>query len=296
MKKIGICFHPQSEAARTLAEELRSLLYDRGIKEVWLCAAWDEASAEQVPGTDLLLCVGGDGTVLWGARSVAGEATLLLGVNMGRLGFLAELTPAEVKERLVDVLRGAGRVEERAMLQTAVVPAGGGHGALGQRSSQDSYYALNDVVVSRGASGRPVNISVAVDGTKVAVYRCDAVIVATATGSTAYSLSAGGPILHPESRDIIVTPVAAHFSQHVPLVLPPTVEVALTVRSDHRAVLSVDGQGDFDFGDGATVIVWQSPYSARFLRLSPPSDFYANLSRRLAWLWLQDPPATDTET
>jgi NAD+ kinase len=127
-----------------------------------------------------------------------------------------------------------------------------------------------------------------VDGTQVAMYHCDAVIVATATGSTGYALSAGGPILHPESRDIVVAPVAVHFSQHATLVLPPTAEVALTVHTEHSAVLSVDGQEDLDLFDGATVHVRQSPHTARFLRLSSPSDFYENLSRRLAWLWAKD--------
>ena len=286
MNKVGICFHPRSEAARVLAEDLRGWLYGAGVAEVWVAAAWDEQSAEQVPGTDLLLCVGGDGTVLWGARSVVGERTLLLGVNMGRLGFLTELAPRSVLERLREVLDGSGRIEERAMLQSEIRST-----PLQAFAVSDPYYALNDVVVSRGSAGRPVYITVSIDRTEVALYRCDAVIVATATGSTGYSLSAGGPILHWESRDIVLTPVAAHFSQHAALVLPPTAQVDLTVRTDHSAVLSVDGQGDLDLFDGATVNVRQSPHAARFLRLSPPSDFYANLARRLAWLRPADPAA-----
>jgi NAD+ kinase len=282
VKKVGICFPARSEAAGRLAHELRDRLHAEGVQDVWMCPAWDDGSAEHVPGTDLLLCVGGDGTVLWGARSIAGEATLLLGVNMGRLGFLTEMSETEIRERLGDILRGAGRVEPRAMLQAE--PAPGGYPAF---KHGQPVYALNDVVVSRGG-GRPVLISVAVDGTEVAVYHCDAVIVATATGSTGYALSAGGPILHPESRDIVVAPVAVHFSQHATLVLPSTAEITLTVHTEHRAILSVDGQDDIDLFNGSAVRVWQSPHSAHFLRLSPPSEFYENLSGRLAWLWAKE--------
>jgi NAD+ kinase len=283
VKKVGICFPARSEPASRLAYDLRDRLHAEGVPDVWLCPAWDAASAEHVPGTDLLLCVGGDGTVLWGARSIAGEATLLLGINMGRLGFLTEISEADIRDKLGDVLRGAGRVEARAMLETE--PPSGGF-SVAER--EKPIYALNDVVVSRGAVGRPVIISVSVDGTEVAVYHCDAVIVATATGSTGYSLSAGGPILHPESRDIVVAPVAVHFSQHASLVLPSSAEVSLTVHTEHSAILSIDGQDDIDLFDGATVNVRQSPHSAHFLRLSPPADFYENLSRRLAWLWAKE--------
>lgn len=286
MKKLGICFHPRSEAARKLAEELCDLARAAAVPEVWLSAAWHDLPHEQVRGTDLLLCVGGDGTVLWGARRVLGELTLLLGINMGRIGFLTELTEAEAKEQLPAILEGRAhvRVEQRAVLQAETMTVG--PVAI---SAGGPYHAVNDVVVSRGSAGRPVWISVAIDGAKLAVYRCDAVIVATATGSTGYSLSAGGPILHPESRDVVITPVAAHFSQHASLVLPPSMDISLTVSTDHTAVLSVDGQGDFSLSDGATVHVRQSPYVTQFLRLSPPLDFYSNLSRHLAWLRPEGP-------
>ena len=171
------------------------------MQNVWATSEWDDdALRSDMPGSDLLICLGGDGTVLRAARTVAPNPVPILGVNMGRLGFLAEVRPDELVERLPDVLAGRYRVEERAMLK-ASVPAWG-----------ITYDALNDVVVGRQTVSRPIYVDVRVDGSQLAIHRCDAMIVATATGSTAYSLSAGGPILHPESRDIVLTPVAPHIA------------------------------------------------------------------------------------
>jgi len=269
VRRVGIFVHPRWHAARELAAELRSALVGK-VEEVWETSAWDdEATKKQTGGTDLLICLGGDGTMLWAARIVIPQAIPILGVNMGRLGFLAEVRPQELLERLPDILRGRGRVEERAMLQAQVA------------AWDLTLHALNDVVVGRAAAGRPVYVDVAVDGTRLALYRCDAVIVASATGSTAYSLSAGGPILHPESREMVLTAVAPHLSAARTLVLPVDTVVELTVSADSEAVASIDGQVDRTLASTDTVSVRRSPHVARFLRLSPPSDYYARLSERL---------------
>jgi NAD+ kinase len=225
-----------------------------------------------MPGTDLLICLGGDGTLLRAARSVIPHEVPILGVNMGRLGFLAELRAPDLLERLPAVVAGKCRVEQRAMLQ-ANVPSWGA-----------TYHALNDVVVGRASVGRPVYVDVAIDGTRLAVHRCDALIVATATGSTAYSLSAGGPILHPESRDVVLTPVSSHLATARPLVLPPEADLHLTVSAEMPAMLSVDGQVDRTMTTGESVGVSLSPYVARFVRFSTPEEQYARLADRLDWL------------
>lgn len=272
MKKVGIFVHSRWAAASQLAEEVTRFLSGR-VDAVWQMSDWEDVRMlDHVPGTDLLICLGGDGTMLHAARSVVPHGVPVLGVNMGRLGFLAEVRPSELMERLPDALSGRCRLEERAMLQ-AQVPSWG-----------VTFHALNDVVVGRANVARPVYVDVAVDGSRLAVHRCDAIIVASATGSTAYSLSAGGPILHPESRDIIITPVAPHMAAARPLVLPPETVVDLVISADKEAIVSVDGQVDRPLENGAAVSVCRSPHVARFVRFSGPHDYYATLAERLDWL------------
>jgi NAD+ kinase len=196
----------------------------------------------------------------------------ILGVNMGRLGFLAEIRPPRLMEALDDVLAGNFRIEERTMLQ-AQIPSWG-----------VTHHALNDVVVGRETLSRPVYVEVGVDGSRLAIHRCDAIIVASATGSTAYSLSAGGPILHPESRDIVLTPVAPHMAAARPLVLPPDSVVDLTVSADQDAIVSVDGQVDRSLQGGDSVSICRSQHIARFIRFSRPQEYYGLLAERLDWL------------
>ncbi|HZP25651.1 MAG TPA: NAD(+)/NADH kinase [Dehalococcoidia bacterium] len=271
MKKVGIFVHPSWQEAHALGRRLEAELRKR-VPEVWLTAAWDEATyRDHLPGSELLVCVGGDGTMLWAARTVCPEKVPILGVNMGRLGFLAELNPAEAHEKLPLVLDGAGRIEERTMLQVEV-------------NRGQVYHALNDVIIGRSTVGKPVYIDASVDGERLAYYRADAVIVATATGSTAYSFSAGGPILYPESQELVLTPVAPHLVTGRSLVLDPDARIELTVATDHTAVFSADGQEDHHLSSGSRIAVKRSPYVTRFLRLSPPSHHYAQLAERLGWL------------
>ncbi len=274
MKKIGIFVHPRWQAAHDLGRELKGFLRTR-LEQVWLTTAWDEkACRDLLPGSDLLVCLGGDGTMLWAARAVIAHPVPILGINMGRLGFLAELGPQEAREKLAQILEGGGRIEERAMLQASTADG-------------RTYHGLNDAVVARASAGRPVYVDVAVDGQRLALYRADAVIVATATGSTAYSLSAGGPILYPESQELVLTPVAPHLTASHSLVLPPASRVELKVATDHRAVLSVDGQEDRPLASGDVVTVSRSPHVARFL-LSEPARYYSMLAERLGWLRVVD--------
>lgn len=272
MKKVGLFIAPRWRGSRQLLDRLHAVL-DSAVEEVWQTSNLDDkASQEKIGGTDLLLCLGGDGSMLWAARAVVPHAVPILGVNMGRLGFLAELRPEELLEQLPRVLKGEGRVEERAMLQ-ARVPAWG-----------QTYQALNDVVVGRSIAGRPVYLDVSVDSRRLAVYRCDAVIVASATGSTGYSLSAGGPILYPTSRDLLMTPVALHMAPPCPLVLPPDTAVDIIVSTEDGATVSIDGQVNRTLNSGDSVSVCRSAHIARFLRLTDPLDYYSALAERFEWL------------
>lgn len=276
MDKIGVTYHPKSEAARRVADDLLQRLTTM-VGDVWQASAWDEAAhAEKVPGSDLLICCGGDGTVLRAARAVIPHEVTLLGVKLGRLGFLTEVTPEEIFARIEAVVGGDGRIERRAMIETETYRAGA---ELGEH-----YHALNDVVVGRPAIGRTVQFHVRTDGTMIGSYRADGVIVATATGSTAYTLSVGGPILHPESRELIVTPVAPHLAPANSVVLPAGMLVEVEIAAGQRAILSIDGEPDMDLTGGDIVKVRMSDHEARFLRFGPAADFYTRVGRRLNWL------------
>jgi NAD+ kinase len=272
VRKVCIFIASRWSGARKLLVSLQDALC-KEVEEVWQTSNWDDhAAQEKVEGTDLIICLGGDGSMLWAARAVVPHAVPILGVNMGHLGFLAEIGPKELLDRLPQVLKGEGRLEERAMLQ-ARVPAWG-----------QTFHALNDVVVGRSTAGRPVYLDVSVDSHRLALYRSDALIVATATGSTGYSLSARGPILHPESQDIVLTPVAPHLAPARTLVLPRDAVVDLVVSTEEGATVSVDGQVNRELGSGDSVSVCRSPHVARFLRLSAPSHYYRILAERLEWL------------
>jgi len=269
VKKVGILFHPKNTAAEALARGLvNSLAHAEA--EFWLCSAWDEEEARgRAPGTDLILSIGGDGTMLRAARIVAGLSAPILGINMGHLGFMTELAAQEAERRIPDFLAGAGWIEERAMLEVRL-------------SAQEVvFHALNDVVLARGGKSRVVRVQVAIDQKPLTVYKCDGVIVATATGSTGYSLAAGGPILHPQAKELLLTPVAAHLSLAVPLVLPPDTELELQVHTYEQALLSIDGQIEFQLNDGDVVQVKRSPYVTRLLRTQPPGFSYHTLTQRL---------------
>ena len=276
MDKIGIVYHPKYEAAQPFARDIAERAAAK-VREVWVASAWDDESrGAHIHGTDLLICCGGDGTMLQAARSTVAHDVLLLGVNLGRIGFLTELAPAALFDRLDEILRGEGRVETRSMVETETVRSG--------ETINGHFHALNDVVIGRPQLGRTVQFSVSSDDTMIGSYRADGVIVATATGSTAYSLSVGGPIMHPESREIIVTVVAPHLAPANTLVLPEGSDVQVQVAPDQRGILSIDGEPDMDLAGGDIVRVRASGHVARFLRLGAPGEFFSRVGRRLNWL------------
>ncbi len=281
MKKVGIIYHPKLQAAGELAEALREAIA-REVDEVWAADAWNEADAKQrVPGSDLLISIGGDGTVLRAARLVVPHEVLLLGINLGRLGFLTELRDrGTVLQRLPDIFAGRWHVEERALLHVQVLA--GRDGAI-LKGAQPYLHALNNVVMGRDALGRTILVSVYVDGSLVADYRADGVIIASATGSTAYAQAIGGPILYPQAKDMVLVPVAPHLGQPNPLVLPGSSVVDLVLDPDYTASVSLDGEPAFELGAGEVVRVSLSPHIARFLRFSDSPGFYERVAVRLRW-------------
>jgi len=223
--------------------------------------------------TDLLICIGGDGTVLWAARAAVPYPVPIVSINKGQLGFLSELSPIDAPTSIQEILDGSGTIEERAMVECTMPPLAG--------YPDVPAIGLNDMVVGRAAPGRPVYLSISVDGEHLARVRADGIIVATATGSTAYNLSAGGPVLMPLSRQLLLTPVAPHLSRMRTVVLPPEAMVAIQVETDHQAIISVDGQLDRPLSSGCVVEVRISKHVARFVRFGPPSEFFHKLAEHL---------------
>jgi NAD+ kinase len=273
MKRIGILYNPMIEAAHTLAEELKDFLAARGVK-VWLCSAWEgEEAKSQAGGTELILTVGGDGTILRAAQVAVQGQIPITGVNLGRLGFMTELSAEEAKDKLPALLEGKGWLDERAMLEVEF-------GATKLEPAR-SFYALNDVVVARGAIARVVYVEASIDGEPLATYKGDGVIVATATGSTGYSLAAGGPILHPQAKEFLLSPILPHLSPAYSLVLPAKAVVRLRLTTAHQAGLSVDGHINLPLESGAVITVKHSSNSGRFLRIHPGAAFYSSLELKL---------------
>lgn len=276
MKNLGILFNPRVEAARLFAGELESAICSNRAS-AWVGSAWEEMAARRhMADLDLVFSVGGDGTILRSARIVAPLPVPILGVNLGRLGFLTEMETREALASLPRILAGEGWLEERTRLEVEFAsPDRIGAG------SQELPSALNDVMVGRGAVPRIVLIEARIDGDPLTVYRTDGLILSTATGSTAYALAAGGPILHPSLDAILVQPLAAHLNLTAPLVVPGSTQIELSIHTDHAAVLSVDGQVDVEVRGGDIVRVRRSPHTTRFLRLGPPGDFYRRLAQKL---------------
>ncbi len=273
IKKIGILYHPKIEAAPTKAKELEDFLTARGIS-VWLCSAWEgEQAKSQARGTELILTIGGDGTILRAAQVAFPEQIPIIGINLGRLGFMTELSTDEAKDKLTALLEGGGWVDERAMLEAELQP--------GESEPPSTFYALNDVVVARGGVARVVYVEASIDGEVLTTYKGDGVIVATATGSTGYSLAAGGPILHPRAKEFLLLPVMPHLSPAYPMVLPATAVVRLRLATTHQATLGIDGHINLSLTSGAVITVKHSSRVARFLRSRPETSFYASLEQKL---------------
>lgn len=270
---IGILYQEHSEGAGSLAETLAARLRDEG-RAVWQEALLKREAevSDYLPGTDIVLVLGGDGSLLSAARMCAEAGIPLLGINFGRVGFLTELEPIEVEEKLPLYLSGDYWIDERAMLQAEVDAEGVTH----------RFIALNDMVVVRGAVPRVIRVKVWLDGHYYNTTVADGVIVSTATGSTAYNLAAGGPILHPQVRSSVLTPVAPHLATDRSLILEPSAVTTLELQPDSDgAILSADGQINLTLHAGTQVIIRSSQYVTRFLRRRPPTYFYRILSAKL---------------
>lgn len=276
-QQVAILYHPKKPESLPLAEEIAVAIEDHGCTP-WIVSGWEEAEiVGRAQKLDLLVTLGGDGTMLRAARMGARFGVPIVGVKMGRLGFLAEIQPEAWQDPLEQLLGGDYWLEERMMLDVAVV-----HNAA-HKPHNHHYEALNDVVVSRGNLARMVRIATSLDEGYITTYAADGVIVATATGCTGYALAAGGPILPPELKNILLVPIAPHLSLDRALVLSQGATVHLQVYTDHQAILTVDGQFEVDLVSEDTVVVTASDSVARFVRLRNRNYFFRTLMERLRW-------------
>jgi NAD+ kinase len=222
---------------------------------------------------DLVIVLGGDGTLLSAVRDTASTDAPLLGVNLGSLGFLTDVPLSSLFSMLDQIARSHAPVEQRSLMQCDLLR---GEEVLG------SYKAFNDVVVNKTALARLNNYDLFVDKSFVSSYRADGMIVATPTGSTAYSLSAGGPVVMPTVKAFVITPVAPHSLTHRPLVVPDSAVVEILLRSDEEvAYLSLDGQPGLDLKDGDRVRCRRSEHKVSLFRTQ--ADFFEVLRTKLKW-------------
>ncbi len=283
VETVGLISKPHTPKAAELVPELLAWLEQRGIRvrmdEVsarYAGAANGLDRAEVAEGCQLVIVLGGDGTLLAAARALGGRDVPVLAVNLGGLGFMTALTVGELYPSLEDVLAGGGRISVRRMLHCDVVRGG---------ETVSSYEALNDVVVSKAAIARMIDLETHVNNQLVCAYKADGLIVSTPTGSTAYSLSAGGPIVFPLVACLCLTPISPHMLTHRPVILPDDCTICIRVHSraaESEAYLTIDGQVGGPLRQYDEVVCRSSQHSIRLVR-PPTLRFFDVLREKLKW-------------
>jgi NAD+ kinase len=280
--RVGLVAKPDAAEAQSVILELLDFFGSRGLTVVLEketaglvpAASVPAARKSDLPGqVDLLIVLGGDGTLLSMARAVGDLGVPILGVNLGGLGFLTATTLEEMLPALDTLLSGGTEVEERMMLSARLVRGGQ---AIGE------YIALNDVVITKSAMSRIIDLAVSVGGRHAISYRADGLIISTPTGSTAYNLSAGGPILFPTMDAVVLTPIAPHTLSNRPIVVPAAQRIEVTLRVEQDVMLTMDGQVGVPLREGDAVEVQKAAARIRLVRF-PQKDFFSVLRTKLKW-------------
>ena len=276
MRKVGFAYNPSIGGVGPLLERGERWCRDRGIASWSAAAERTEELTAAAPGSDVVCVLGGDGTFLRAAPPLGECGVPTLGVNLGRVGFLAKVEHGGLEAALDQVANGEFAVEERLRIEVNV-----------QRASGDTerYTCLNDVAVARGAQARVIHLSVEISGSHLATYVADGVVVATPTGSTAYSFSAGGAILDPSLRNMIITPIAAYLSAIRSVVVGPAHRITVTRRSPgDPGVISLDGQQDVALHEGDRVDVTALDEPLRLVEPAGAVPFYDLLRTKVTLL------------
>lgn len=280
MKKVGLIPNLQKEKALELSNELYCKLKNYDI-EVYLTPESTIASGNTEVGAnveymaknvDLVMVLGGDGTLLKVARDFVFYDIPILGVNVGKIGFLTEFEIGEINGYLKDIVEGNFEARERMMLEGCVIRDG---------KEICSFIALNDAVISKGSFSRIVELETKIDGNKFETYPGDGIIVATSTGSTGYNLSAGGPVVNPELKTLVITPICPHLLHARSILTSPDELVCIKVKTHYEMVaLTVDGQQGFTLQKDDEVKIWASKYCTKLVKFKEKS-FYTLLNRKL---------------
>lgn len=272
MRRIGVFYNPLSEGSQLQSEELATWLHNQGL-DIWRGVSQEARdNPAAFMNMDLLVALGGDGTFLRAARPGIMYNIPVLPIAMGHLSFMAEIGPSEMYQSLTLLLEGGGWHDRRALIDVALYRQG---------HLLEGFTVLNEVVLSRGDISRIITVEVQIDDIPLTTYRADGVLVATATGSTAYALSAGGPIVDPRSRALVLVAIAAHLTAIPSMVLHEDTLVKLRLRSHHHAVMSVDGHDNLSLDQGDEIQIRRSEQTCVFARVQPSSQFYAGLVPRL---------------
>lgn len=275
LKRIGILGHPLRPYTRPVANHIAASLQAHGI-ETWHRNQWEEDKiGDDIQGSDIVVAIGGDGAMLHAARVCAPYDVPVLGLNMGRLGFLTEIaSPGDWDNQIERVLSGDYWIETRMMLKASINY---------QRQPVVEGIALNDVVISGNGAGSMIQLDTYIDGDWATTYNCDALIISTPTGSTAYALAAGGPILPPDLKNILIVPTAPHLSMDRPIVLSEGSQVAIRASDDNRhdIIVSVDGSQLAHLRENDIIYVTAGDDNSRFIRMRERNYFYRSLLDRL---------------
>jgi NAD+ kinase len=275
--RIGFAYNPTIEAAVELSARAVGWCQVRGIDH-WQAQSGDQDSlVRELPTTDALVVLGGDGTFLRAVRAVAEVDVPILGINLGKVGFLSKAEAGELDSVLAKIAEGRFTIDERMSLEGRILR--GGTPIDGAR-----HVALNDIVVARGALARVCRLDVAIDDTHLATFIADGLVVASPTGSTGYSFSAGGPILDPVSRNLVVTPIAAYLSAIRSVVVSPQQVIRCRVVDAHEALVSVDGREDMQIRVGDVVEVRAVERPIRLIEPEGAQPFWDLLRHKVALL------------
>ena len=287
MRRVGLAFNATNPDAIALHD--RAVAWSRAQRlEAWSCPAADLATLRtELPSSDALIVLGGDGTFLRAARAVAETDVPILGINSGTIGFLSKAEPEHLDQVLAQVRDGDYELEPRMALEATVYAAGGpAVDAASGRGGEagECHIGMNEAAVVRGSQARVVRLDVSIDDTHLATYLADGLIIATPTGSTGYSFSAGGPILDPTSRNLVVTPVAAYLAGIRSVVVSPRHTVLVRVESAYDVLVSIDGREDVPLAVGDAVRVSARERPVHFIEPRGAASFWDLLRRKVELL------------
>lgn len=280
ISKIAVIVHPKLQEAVTESQRVTEHLVNLGVQAT--CGfLYNEDLRRRIKANefDILIAIGGDGTMLRAGHLAGPLGIPILGINLGHFGFLMEVQQHQWQEFLPRLLQGDYWLEKRMTLHAEQWRAG---------EKLGSWFVLNEVAVSRGQIIRPIRLITSVDGRYLTTYVADALLASTPTGSTAYALAAGGPILSPELRNILLVPVAPHLSLERAIVLAEGSSVSIVVHTDHQAVFSIDGHVPIGMAEDDRVDVRAGEHTVQFIRFQDPGYFYRNLTPHMS----QNPSAT----